>query len=980
MNILNPEQRQAIEHDNGPLLIIAGAGTGKTTVIANRFAWLVANNKAKNEEILAITFTDAATTEMEERINSLLPYGYVDLWVNTFHGMCQKILQTHALDIGLSNNFKVLNTTQTWQIVYQNLSRFKLNYYKPLGNPTKFIHSLIQHFSRIKDEGVSVEDYLRYAETYKLNQGLDLNLDEESLRIQEIAQAYETYQNLLLENNFLDFGDLIIYTLKLFKTRPIILNKYRQQFKYILVDEFQDTNWCQYELLKLLAIPRNNITVVGDDDQSIYKFRGASLSNILQFSIDFPNRQEIFLTQNYRSKQNILDLAYNFIQHNNPNRFEFQNPAKNNKRLLANSGGDGTIKYFVCDSAQDEASLVIQKIVELKNNQPDTTWSNFAILIRANDYAKQFIPHLDSANIPYRFLACKGLYNKPLILDILAYLRVLDNYHESTAMWRVLNWKLWEISDQDLINVSHYAHKKNLSLYEVCQKIYMLPQIIPSVATKFLTIIDNIIKHTGQSRDAKVSQLFLTILQDTGYLKYLSSLPAADQNLQFNYLHQFFKHIKHLEELGPDTFGLADFINIMNLELESGDEGSLDFDIESGPDMVNIMTIHAAKGLEFKHVFIVNMVERRFPSMERENPIPILDIFIREKILENANWHLEEERRLLYVAVTRAKESVFFLMAKNYGGSRVKKPSIFLYELGLEGKQEMLNLPDIFSTPKIKFKISETDLKTSAILPNYFSYTQLKSFETCPYQYRYAHILRIPVFGKATFSFGKTMHLTLQLFFQFLQDRSKAQNQQSSLFENNTETLNSSQNTSNENLLNKLLKIYSESWIDDWYSSKEQQEEYKKKGERILKEFYELHKNKFPKTKYLEIGFKLKLDDYTIKGQIDRIDEVEGGVEIVDYKTGNVPKDIGDIDKDQLLIYQMASESVLKEKTLNLTFYYLDQNKPVSFLGTEDDLVKLQSKIVKTINDIKTSDFKATPSVIKCKSCDYKDICEFRQL
>ena len=325
-------------HKDGPLLIVAGAGTGKTTVITQRIAYLIEQGKAKSDEILALTFTEKAAGEMEERVDRLLPMGYLDLWISTFHSFGERIIQAHGLDIGLSTKPKLLNEFEQWALIKNNFDKFDLDYYRPLGNPTKFIRALLKHFSRLKDEDISPAAYLSYAEELKEN--LDSMLsgskkknkkndkeeiaEQEILRINEVANAFHVYNQLLLDNEAMDFGDLINYTLKIFRERPAILNKYHQQFKYILLDEFQDTNWAQYELIKLLAMPSNNLVVVGDDDQSVYKFRGASVSNIMQFKKDFKKSKEIVLTKNYRNRQNILDLAYNFIQLNNPNRLEYQ--------------------------------------------------------------------------------------------------------------------------------------------------------------------------------------------------------------------------------------------------------------------------------------------------------------------------------------------------------------------------------------------------------------------------------------------------------------------------------------------------------------------------------------------------------------------------------------------------------------------------------------------------------------------------------
>ena len=440
---LNDRQKEAVTHDRGPLLIIAGAGTGKTTVITSKIAYLILEKNIKPEEILALTFTDKAAGEMEERVDRLLPLGYHDLWISTFHAFAERILKDHALEIGLPNDFKLLNATEQWLLVRRNLDRFNLDYYRPLGNPTKFIHALLKLFSRAKDECISPQQYLEYAQNLKLDSDSaefirDSLTEEEVKKLTkkelkelaaewikkqlEIADAYHTYERLLLENNALDFGDLINYILKLFQIRKNLLLKYQQQFKYILVDEFQDTNYAQYELVKLLAGKNQNLTVVGDDDQAIYKFRGASISNILQFKDDFPKCREIFLVDNYRSAQPILDLAYKFIQRNNPDRLEIKlaGDKKLSKKLISHLSVKPEISHLHGQALADEAELVVGKIVNLYNSDKENNWSDFAILVRANASSDDFCRALDAAKAPYIFLAASGLYRKSIILDILS--------------------------------------------------------------------------------------------------------------------------------------------------------------------------------------------------------------------------------------------------------------------------------------------------------------------------------------------------------------------------------------------------------------------------------------------------------------------------------------------------------------------------------------------------------------------------------
>jgi len=960
---LNKNQKKAVEHTNSPLLIVAGAGTGKTTVITQKIGWLVEQELAKPDEILALTFTDKAAGEMEERVDKIMPYGYVDMWIMTFHSFCEKILKQHGLDIGLSTDFKLLNEFQQWALVKKNLEKFNLDYYRPMGNPTKFIGALLKHFSKAKDEVISPVDYLEYAEEVKQNSDKMLSGveskeagEQEALRINEIANAYHVYQNLLLENSALDFGDLINYALKLFRERPAILEKFKKQFKYILVDEFQDTNWAQYELVKMLSPEGKNLTVVGDDDQSIFRFRGASMSNILQFKQDFNNSEEIVLTENYRSSQNILDTAYEFIQLNNPNRLEVQLKQESGirnqelcKKLISDIKEQGNIEVLQGANLQDEVNKVIEKIAELKTQDKEATWNDFAILVRANNSAKEFVNALEIAGLPYIFLASKGLYSKPVIMDIIAYLNLLDNYHESTALYRVLNIPIFKFSHEEIIGFLQLAKKKSWSLYETLK---YLSSFSKESGEKIKILLDLIAKHTALIKEKKPSEIIFAFLDDSGYLKYLSSQEEAKTKDAMRELNAFIKRVKEFEADASDA-NVKSFLTELSLEIESGEDGSLSVDPESGPEMIKIMTVHAAKGLEFKYVFIVNMVDLRFPTTERKDPIALPDALVKE-IIPEGDTHLEEERRLFYVAMTRAKQGLYFSWAPDYGGTRKKKPSRFLSELRIKNVEFRIN-DDEKTRNFVDVQIKQSEPETKKLiyaLPKFYSYTQLQSYNICPHQYFRDHVLKIPKPGKHFFSFGQTMHLALQKFFEIVM--SSQSSVQVDLFGQTKDQ----EQLKNTLTLETLLKLYQESWINDWYQNKNQKEEYYKKGKDILKEFWQKHEGNWPKIIGLEQGFKLRIGGHLMYGKIDRVDDLgERGVQIVDYKTGQV-KDENKITTDQkyqLLLYQLAAEEVLKKKPANLQFYYLGNNSEIDFLGEQKDIEKMQQWVIGTIEKIEES-------------------------
>lgn len=428
----------------------------------------------------------------------------------------------------------------------------------------------------------------------------------------------------------------------------------------------------------------------------------------------------------------------------------------------------------------------------------------------------------------------------------------------------------------------------------------------------------------------------------------------------------------------------------MKMELESGDAGSLAFDPDSGPEAVKILTIHAAKGLEFKYVFIVALVDKRFPSINRRDPIELPDELVKEQIPEG-DIHLQEERRLMYVAMTRAKEGLFLTRACDYGGKLKKKPSKFIHELGLVGKEIVTakasaQTPARFSSSQEEAVLARDGKEYKLPIPKRFSYSQMKNFETCPYQYRFSNILKVPVRANFTLSFGKTMHATLKRFLDHIKENDNKD--QGDLFSQQGSKNKDQKKNKEKNIpdLKELLKIYEEEWLDDWYESPKHKEEYRAKGKQILKDFHAKVLKDPPHTKYLEQGFNLKILDPATKqvhsffGVIDRVDFLGNEeVEIIDYKTGTV-KSEKNIEKDQLLIYQIAAQEVLGLKPKKLTFYYLNENKPVSFLGTDEELKKMKERMLDFVRKLKESDFRATPAPQKCKYCDYRNICEYRQI
>ncbi len=988
---LNSEQLSAVKHTGGPLLIVAGAGTGKTTVITRRIAYLIEQKLAKPDEILALTFTDKAAGEMQERVDLLLPLGYTDTWISTFHSFCERILKAHALDIGLSNDFELLDGTRQWVLIYNNFEKFKLDYYRPLGNPGKFIGSLLSHFSKCKDELVTPESYLNYAQDLKLQldtaEGVGaalarptsseggrlkpaptdntINIDTidatEISRIEEVAGAYHTYQKLLLDNNYLDFGDLINYALELFTKRPQILKYYQNRFKFIMVDEFQDTNFAQYQLVKLLSGEQKNIAVVGDDDQSIYKFRGASVSNILKFKDDFPDLKEITLVENYRSGKEILDLAYKLIQENNPDRLEIK--LKINKQLKANLKEKSSIAVLEAPDLSTELLSVIKEILRLKTNK--NSWNDFAVLLRSNSAADALLPALANAGIPHTFLANTGLYKKPIILDLLAYINLLDNVHDSFSLYRVLNIPIFHLSVHSIADILEYSRKKTLSLYETLNQLKTGKLLNEPDRKKLEILLLNLTKHHGISQTKSAAETAVEIIKDLDMAKRLDE-DTAENAENRELVEQFYKKIENFEAVNKDK-SLHNFLIQLNLEEQAGDEGKINFNPDSGPESLKVMTVHSAKGLEFENVFIINMVDKRFPTVGKKDSIEIPQKLVKD-ILPEGNFHLQEERRLFYVALTRAKKNLFLSWAKDYGGKLNKKPSQFLVEAGLIPSEKLTQ-----ATGKVVFTEAPKNQKeVFQVLPDRFSYSQLKDFETCPLKYKYQYYLKLPVRGSQYLSFGNTMHKVFEEYLQKFKDLSTFSQQ---------DLFGKSKVKPELPKFEVLEQLYEKNFIDEWYQNKKQRAEYVKLGQEMLHKFYDECLKTPPKPKYIEQSFILFLDKFRLVGRIDRADEQDGGLVIYDYKTGKAPNRSEKRDLDQLYIYQWAAQEYLKEKVSGLKYWYLKE--PVNQfleedLASEKDIIKLKQELLTIMNrvveTIKYDRFKEEHKKAKEHKCEFEDL------
>ncbi len=961
----NKEQIDAIKFGKGPLLIIAGAGTGKTMVVTERIKYLILGKHAKPSEILALTFTEKAAREMEERVDIGLPYGYTQMWIMTFHSFCDRVLRQEALNIGLDPRYKLMTEAEGIQLLRKNLFGLDLNYFRPLGNPTKFISGMLQHFSRLQDEDVTPNQYIDWVNLKFKIKNLEIS-DEEKMdyeKYRELARAYKAYDEIKVKEGLMDFGDLIVKTLKLFRDRPNILAEYQKQFKYILVDEFQDTNFAQNELVKLLTGKMGNITVVGDDDQSIYRFRGAAVSNIIQFRKTYPKSKVIVLTKNYRSTQEILDRSHDLVKFNDPDRLEVVE--KIDKRLKSQVAKDGAeIGFIHADRVENEADLIAKEIKKLCEDEK-YKWGDFAILVRANNHSEPIVRALSRNGVPYQFLGPGRLFKEPEVVDLISYLKVLNNFEDSVAFYRVLSNEFFNISPRDIAALGNYAKKYNLSLFEASEKVQDV-FVSNETKEKVQKLIGTIKKHLGLIRRETAGQILYYYLEDTGLIQKLLSPTSIDTEIRAKNISKFFDKLKTYE-VDHDDATVPAVVDWLDLSIELGESPLAVNEDWTEIDAVNILTVHSAKGLEFPVVFLVNLVSQRFPTIERREQIPIPDALIKE-VLPVGDFHQEEERRLFYVGMTRAKERLYFTAADYYGeGKREKKLSPFIFEaLGDKSVSAENTLVKADQLSFLDYKIKKN---AKEILPkkdfhiDYLSYSQIETFKTCPLHYKLKYIFKVPTPISASASFGTAMHATLKNFYELVAAGSKP----------------------NEKLLFDLLE---NNWVKEGYKSKKQEAEFLQKGKDYLLGFLKYGFNPKNLPISLEQPFTVPLGkDLKIGGRIDRVDDLGGGViEVVDYKTGATIPTQKDVDKNlQLSFYGLAATKIPMEpfgkspEKIKLSLYYLDSQEKITTTRTAKQLEEAEKEIYKIRDEIEKNDFKCSGHIFCQTGCEFSIFCKSDQ-
>ena len=1041
---LNDEQRQAVTYNDGPLLVVAGAGTGKTKVIISKVAYLISEKLAKPSEILAITFTKKAAAEMEERLDIVLPYGYNDVKACNFHSLAEEFLRENAYALGYSTNFKILTEPQQILFIRDHIFDFNLKIFRPLSDPTYFIRDMIHHFSRLKDELIGPEEYLKFAESLVGN--AHVRSEEEYAAEQlELAGAYKVYQQLLGESDRMDFGDLIFNMVKALKEKEQLLARFRNQYKYILVDEFQDTNYAQNELLKIVTFedPKNpkslnnpkslTITVVGDDDQSIYKFRGAAISNILDFKESWPNVKQVVLTQNYRNTQAILDASYQLIQFNNPNRLEAKYGI--NKRLISKSkfliskqipnpksqiqNGKPELLFF--ENATEEAAAIAEKILELKDRKSPkslkdpkslTRWSDFAILVRSNNQALPFTNALASRKIPYLFSGSEGLFRKSVIKNVIAFLSILINPTDNLALFNLLVGEIVGVDFDKLSIALHKVRSKNIPLEQYLREESekdLEKDLNPENLKKILKILVLIESIRRKSITDSAGEILYEFITDSGYLKKLASDEKKgniESGEKIVSIANFFDRMLGFQEANLDT-GIQKFMEYLNILLEIGEDPKDEMD-DPTYDAVRVLTVHKAKGLEFKYVFMVGLSDSKFPSRNMGEALKIPNELFQDMTSEEdpKTLHHQEERRLFYVAMTRACNGLYFTFGRDYGGKKSVKISRFVVEaLGTENvkpeysKQTELERIEHFAPKEKALYSTRLKLKDEKLR---LSRAEVDDYLTCPRKYKFIHITPIKLMTDPRIIFGRAVHKVIEEFY-----KSKILQSQNSKVK--TQKLG----VPSALTIEQLLEIYKQNWSSEGFISAEHEKQRFDEGVVLIKRFYSKYADKL---NIIEVEKKFKFEirendlivslshcrnktagensneamkqcsnnsgfSIILEGRIDAIEKLpDGGIGIIDFKTSEIEDqkkaDERARDNTQLGVYALAIRETTGKLPERVGLFFLMDGVVGRSSPTESSLEKIREDIIKASGGIRAQEFGATPSTMNCSNCPFSRYCD----
>ncbi len=970
---LNPQQRSAVEHGEGPLLVVAGAGTGKTRVITERVRYLLESNpELSGEQIVGLTFTDKAAAEMKSRVVRAVGERGKKVWLSTFHSFCR-----NAILLPRKPELQVLDNVDHWILLRRNLARLALDRFRRLAEPGQFLGDFVDFLSRCQDELVTPEDYQRYADSLArayerekaaLDHEARREREEEIARQQEIARVYRASEQLLRERNLLTFGRLLLETVRELRTNPALLAELQSRYRYILVDEFQDTNIAQLELLWLLGSGHRNLVAVGDDDQAIYRFRGASFGSFLVFLERFAGvragsgdhaRHIKPLTINYRSTARILRVAGQVIAQNE------KSPVLPKKRLAPQKPNGEKIRVVELGHPEEEAQWIATELERLhRAGQP---WRSLAVLFRMHAHRDRLVQALAARRIPF-VIRNLSILHYTLVRDVVAYLRLIAVPSDNVACARVLAAPGWGLDARGLVRLCERAAKnRGLALWDVLQDAQ-----------------GELAFRKDRQRTAEVVALVNKLRERAKHLSAAELLDELAAELELGvlaaetdrrYLDRFSNFVREWE-LKSGTKRLAEFVEYLDYFEQAG--GQINLDEEVAADAVQLMTVHAAKGLEFDHVFVMRVVQGGFPANLRPRVLEFPEELMKEA-KPRGDFHIQEERRLFYVALTRARERLTLTTVVN----RRSKPSVFLDDILMEPAIQRRDVERLTPAPPRaareaatgpaptprsgEFPLFDPARERSRVYsqiarwaesyhppaaePMQLSPSAIETYHTCPQKYLFQQVWGIRGGPRAATSFGSVMHTTIKHFIAELRKNRRVS-------------------------FDEVRAIFEREWTSAGFEDTYQEQEYKKDGLEQLRAFHASCLEAPPDVIAQEKRFELPLDNNVVViGRMDQVNRIgPHEEEIVDYKTGKPRLEQHASKSLQLSLYALAAREVLDYNPVRLAFYNLETNTQAVTTREDKQLNQAREIVQEAAADIRAGEFPARPG-FPCRSCEFQPLC-----
>ena len=958
---LNDAQRAAVTHGEGPMLVLAGAGTGKTRVLTRRIAWLIATRKAAPSEILGLTFTDKAAQEMEERVDRLVPFGYTDMTLVTFHALGHRLLSEFGMLLGLPAEPRVLTQAETVVFLRERLFKLPLDRLRPLGDPTKHLDEFVRHFGRLADEDISPEAYAAFAaaERTAAEAAKDAARIDRAGLWAELAACYRAYLDLLAAAGVVDFAGLLTMTLRLLREQPAVASELRRRHPWILVDEFQDTNFVQFEIVRALAGEKPNLTVVGDDDQSIYKFRGASISNILDFQTIYPDCATHVLVENYRSTQPILDAAYRLIKHNDPERLEVK--AHVDKRLVARGpkpdGPDVFAQGFDSPSTEaDHVAARIQSEVESGRRRH----GDFAVLVRRHAATDPVVRALALAGIPFRVAGGGGLYDRPEVIACLDALACMSDPTDDRALFFLAASEIYGVPALAISELRKSAERRNRGLLKSIEDALALGSYEGETAQALSRLLGDLAEMRAFALRHPTGETLYRYLAYSGYLERLTTQGAegdarADEKVQ---------NLAKLFNITRGFNGLAlrdrpiEFVRHLALLRQAGDDPRA-AEAEDDEDAVHVLTVHRAKGLEFPVVFLVGLEANHFPGVYRADPLPFPEALLRQPV-PGGDIHRAEERRLFYVGMTRAREELSLTWSVDHGGPRKWKTSPFVLEaldraelplaraLHEDHIHRHMRAPEAVPVPLAPLGDDE-ELELSN--------RQVDDWLTCPLRYKYAHVLRVPLLPHHSVGYGLALHNAIRDYYVHAREGWPVDAE-------------------------RLVQVFEDSWTGEGFITREHELQRLERGRAAIRAWYAREQAAPSSPAVIEGTFRFKRGRNVVRGRFDRVDVRPEGPVIVDFKSSGVddPKKAMQRAKDslQLKVYSLAWQETSSKRPAAVELHFIESGLVGRAAVDDAAIAKAEAAIDTAAAGIRARDFGAKPDWMMCRYCAYQTICPSR--